>query len=207
MQKIHKNHSKLTKKLISLVLSLSMTAVFVPSLAFAWGIFSDVTGSEYYAEAAEYLSRNNVISGYENGSFGASRTVTRAEMAAIVCRILKEEGNVAQYKGLTRFSDVSSDNWASGYINIASIKGVIEGDGNGRFRPEDEVKYEEAVKMIVRAIGADVNISASSQNWAAEYIAVAKQNNVITTNLIGSVGTAITRGDIAVMVYNATKRN
>lgn len=71
----------------------------------------------------------------------------------IICRLLDKEEEALASVGKTKFTDVSADHWASGYINVASQAGIINGDGNGLFRPGDEVTYEEAVKMVVCACG------------------------------------------------------
>lgn len=190
------------KKMISVLLSAVMTAAMLPTFAFAEnGGFSDVSGNEYYATQAEVLSELAILEGYEDGTFGASRTITRAEMAAIICRMLDKESEAGGRDGQTRFSDVSSNHWASGYINVASSEKIIEGDGNGTFRPEDDVKYEEAIKMVVCALGFDEGLVMDSDDWSAAYLEEAEDKN-ITEALEGTKGEAATRGDVAVMVYN-----
>ena len=80
------------KKWLSILLSISMLASFIPSTVFASeNKFSDVTGSEYYAKAADELSALKVIEGYTDGTFSADKPITRAEMAAIVCRAIDKE--------------------------------------------------------------------------------------------------------------------
>lgn len=190
------------KKMISILLSAVMTATMLPTFAFAENSgFSDVSGNEYYATQAEVLSELAILEGYEDGTFGASRTITRAEMAAIICRMLDKESEAGGREGQTRFSDVSSNHWASGYINVASSEKIIEGDGNGTFRPEDDVKYEEAIKMVVCALGFDEGLVMDSDDWSAAYLEEAEDKN-ITEALEGTKGAAATRGDVAVMVYN-----
>lgn len=188
--------------MISVLLSAVMTAAMLPTFAFAENSgFSDVSGNEYYATQAEVLSELAILEGYEDGTFGASRTITRAEMAAIICRMLDKESEAGGREGQTRFSDVSSNHWASGYINVASSEKIIEGDGNGTFRPEDDVKYEEAIKMVVCALGFDEGLVMDSDDWSAAYLEEAEDKN-ITEALEGTKGEAATRGDVAVMVYN-----
>ena len=176
---------------IMLVFSLSMTALAAS--------FKDVRGNEYYATAAKTLADKGILNGYENGTFGASKAITRAEMATIICRVL---GQKSLSKTSTKFWDTSSSHWASGYVKYAADRGIIGGDGNGKFRPQDYVKYEEAIKMVVCAIGYDRCVMPNALDWSAPYIAIANANG-ITKSLQGSKGKYATRGDIAVMVYNA----
>lgn len=163
--------------------------------------FSDMKTTDYYAQAATALEQLGIISGYPDGTYGAEKSITRAEMAAIVCRIIDKEADAEEAKGETIFDDVASDHWASGYINIAVKEGIINGDGNGKFRPEDEVTYEEAIKMIVCALGYADNIGVDPSDWSKAYLDIANKKG-ITSDLKGKKGEPATRGDIAVMSYN-----
>ncbi len=194
------------KKITSIVLALAMMLSMLSTNVFAADetVFSDVNGSEYYAESAEILAELEILAGYPDGTFGADKTITRAEMAAIVCRMLGKEAEADTAKGKTQFDDVADDHWASGYINIAASEGIINGDGNGKFRPEDDVTYEEAIKMIVCTLGYAENISVDPVDWSKAYLDIAKEKG-ITENLKGEKGKAATRGDIAVMSYNGVE--
>ena len=51
------------------------------------------------------------------------------------------------------FSDVAGTHWASGYINVAEMKGIVGGYPDGTFKPEGTITYAEALKMILAAMG------------------------------------------------------
>lgn len=164
-------------------------------------VFSDMKETDYYAQAATALEHLGIISGYPDGTYGAEKSVTRAEMAVVVCKMIDKTAEAEEAKGKTDFDDVASDHWASGYINIAAKEGIISGDGNGKFRPEDEVKYEEALKMIVCALGYGDDVEFDETDWSKGYLKIAEEKG-ITADLKGKKGEAATRGDIAVMSYN-----
>lgn len=193
------------KRLTSIFLVLTMLLTLAPMNIFAAEsdktAFSDMKATDYYAKAATALEQLGIISGYPDGTYGAEHSITRAEMAAIVCRIIDKEAEAEKAKGETIFDDVASDHWASGYINIAVKEGIINGDGNGKFRPADEVTYEEAIKMIVCALGYADGIKVDSSDWSKTYLNIANEKG-ITSDLKGKKGEAATRGDIAVMSYN-----
>lgn len=193
------------KRLTSIFLVLAMLLTLAPMNIFAAEndetAFSDMKTTDYYAKAATALEELEIISGYPDGTYGAEKSITRAEMAAIVCRIIDKETDAKKAKGETIFDDVASDYWASGYINIAVNEGIINGDGNGKFRPEDEVKYEEAIKMIVCALGYADNIETAPADWSKAYLDIADDKG-ITSDLKIKKGEPATRGDIAVMSYN-----
>ncbi len=167
--------------------------------------FNDISGDEYYANAAEALAAMSILKGDSNNNFAAERTITRAEMATVICRMTGREEAAKSAAGTSVFNDVPENHWASGYIKAAYDDGVISGNGAGAFMPEGDIKYEEAIKMVVSALGLE-KMSTDPDDWAAGYIETAKENG-ITINLKGDKGTALTRGDVAVMVYNALSLN
>ena len=195
------------KKWISGLLAAAMAASCVPTAVLAKSEnFSDVTGTEYYATAADALYELDILEGYEDGRFIADSDITRAEMSAVICRMLGMEDEAENAEGATEYDDVSSNHWASGYINVATEEGIIEGDGNGRFRPEDNVKHEEALKMVVCALGLADNVHVDPNDWSAEYLEIADDNS-ITDDLTSSKGRPAPRGDVAVMVYNGLTKD
>lgn len=188
------------KKLYTLLLAISMS--FLLSITAAASGFSDMDGAAYCAEAAAVLSDAGILSGYADGSFRADKPITRAEMAAVICRMTGMDDNAEQAKGKTDFSDVAASSWASGYINLAKNKGIISGSETGLFRPGDNVKLEEAVKMIICALGLGDEVETVPGDWSAGYFAVAKDLR-ITDGLRGAKGSDAMRGDVALMAYNA----
>ena len=48
--------------------------------------------SDYALEAVKHLSGAGIINGYEDGTFGPQRTLTRAEAARIIYGVLQLEG-------------------------------------------------------------------------------------------------------------------
>lgn len=196
------------KKFTSICLAVMILLSTISTNIFAADshAFKDVNGTEYFASEAEALSKLDILEGYEDGSFGATKNITRAEMAAIICRMMGKENVANSSKGKTPFDDVVDTHWASGYINVAAENKIINGDGNGKFRPEDSVSYEEAVKMVVCSIGLADNVVVDKNDWSKGYLEIADKNG-ITKNLKGKKGESATRADIAVMSYSALAHN
>ncbi len=190
------------KKIISIFMIVIMLAGFMKiGAAEEKSVFSDVRAEDYFAEAAEKLSEAGIISGYPDGTFGPGKFVTRAEMAVIVCRVIGKAEEAGSYMGSTTFEDVTDGHWARGYIGVASGEKIINGDGNGKFRPEDTVMFEEAVKMIVCALGLGDLVVPDSNNWSRPYIVVAEENGILS-GAHGAKSFAVSRGDVAVMINN-----
>lgn len=179
------------KKVLALVIAFSMMLSVV-----AFASFNDVAEDADYAGAVELLSALDIIVGDDLGNFNPDKTISRAEMAAIICRIKGLEASANAAKGATKFDDVAADHWASGYVNVANQNGVIAGYGDGKFGPEDEVTYEAAVKMVVCALGFEP-MAAQKGGWPTGYLVVANTYK-ISEGVSGS-----TRADVATLVYNA----
>ena len=95
--------------------------------------------------------------GDDLGNFNPDKPVTRAEMAIIVCRVLErtldEDAYAPVYLVSENLPDVPEIHWANGYINKVSFLEIAVGYDNGNFGPGDNVTYEQAVTMLVRALG------------------------------------------------------
>ena len=73
--------------------------------------------------------------------------------------------------GAVTYTDVADDFWAYDEIYYLTDKGILEGDGTGRFRPTDDVTHIEFIKMIVATFNlvdtATVNYT-NVPDWARE---------------------------------------
>jgi len=180
------------KKVLALVIAFSMMLSVV-----AFAGYADVDADADYASAVELTSALGIFQGDENGNFNADKTITRAEMAAVIIRMQGLDAAAKASAGATEFADVAADHWASGYINLASQNGIIKGTGDGNFAPNDTLTYEAAVAMIVRALGFEP-VAERKGGWTAGYVAVANSYKVTE----GAAATA-TRGNLAILVANA----
>lgn len=112
--------------------------------------FSDVDESDWYYRYVASAYAAGIIHGYEDNSFGTGRNITRQEIAAIlyraaqVCGIDMESGG-----GGTEFLDGADiDGYAKDAVAALQAAGIINGDENGTFRPQDHAVRAEAAKMI-----------------------------------------------------------
>lgn len=180
---------------------LAMLVVFmmvVSTVAFA--AFTDVAETSSYATAIDVDVDLGIIKGYDDNTFRPEGEITRAEFAAIVVRLLGQEAQAAGAAASTQFADVPADHWAAGYINIAVQAGVINGYGNGNFGPDDLVAYQDALTMMVRALGYEPAIG--SAGYPTGYLTKAGELG-LTSKVNGTNGVPANRGTIAQIAFNA----
>ena len=165
--------------------------------------FPDVSSSASYAEAVEYVSDIGLMVGDEQGKFNPNKTVTRAEMAAIISRIRGEDdwGREKGWEENYRFTDVPTNHWACYSISMAARMKIVNGYGDGRFGPSDKVTYEQGTTMIVRAYGLESD-AAFAGGYPDGYITVAR-NNGLTADISSQIGSDLTRAQVAKMLYNS----
>ncbi len=161
-------------------------------------VFPDVKDTEKYATAVVTLNKLGIITGYEDGTFGPLNNITRAEFAAVLLRTLGMGTTVAP--STMPFPDVDTAYWAAGVIEAAKNLSIITGYDDGTFKPNNNVSYEEAITMIVRAIGYE-NYGTPSEVWYSKYVETANRLG-ITKNAIGAVGTLATRSCVAQFIFD-----
>ncbi|MGF7058901.1 S-layer homology domain-containing protein [Brassicibacter mesophilus] len=186
------------KKVLSLVLVLTMV---LGSFSFAFAAApSDVAGTEY-EEAVTRLASLGVLEGYPDGTFKPGNTITRAEFAAAVVKIKGLKSAADASKGATSFGDVPASHWATGYVNIASKMGFVKGMGDGTFAPSAPITYEQAVTLVVRALGYEAAANARG-GYPYGYLVVATQEG-LTDGVNGVQGIPAPRGLVAQLLDNA----
>ena len=187
-------------KNLSKALALFVVVAMMLTSVISVAAFSDVDSNASYARAINVDTALGLLNGYPDGTFQPEGSITRAEFAAVVVRMLGQESQAAGSAGMTQYNDVPADHWASGYINIATQLGIINGYGDGNFGPEDPVLYEQAVKMVVIALGYGPVCDPAS--YPVSYLTKAGQIG-ITTGLKGENGVNANRGLVAQIVFNS----
>jgi hypothetical protein len=187
------------KKVLSLVLVIAMV---LSSMSFAFAsTFEDVTGD--YEDAINTLVGLGVVKGYEDGTYRPEKVVTRAEMAKLIVEILGYGDLVAGAK--SNFTDTQG-HWADAWIALAAGKGLVVGTGDGKFTPDRTVSYDEAITMIVRALGyTDGCNELAGMTWPTNFKVKAAELKITKDVTLGSTGAD--RGGVAQLLYNALTAN
>jgi len=182
------------KKVLSLVLVLSMVLGSF-GMAFA-ATPSDVVGEECETAVAVLMDLG-VVEGYKDGSYQPEGIVTRAEMATLIVKALGLNGSAT---GTSTFTDMGNAKWAEGYVAYASSLGVVSGYGDGTFRPNNTVTYDQATTMIIQALGYTTD--CLNGTYPGAFVSKAKTLGILD-DVSGTGAEGANRGDVAIMLYNA----
>ena len=191
------------KKILALALALVMTLSLM-TVANAFNDDKDIDAK--YDEAVTVLSELKVFKGVNDGSnFAPKQTITRAEVAAIIYRIVTGDVNDTQagiYKDYAKFKDVAANHWAAGYIGYCSNAELILGDGTN-FYPDQTVTGYQALAMILRAVGYDKNNEFQGNGWEIRTASTAQGLGILKNINQGTLGTAATREMVAEVLFQA----
>ena len=120
--------------------------------------FPDVEQGNYYTDAVRWAAENGIVTGYEDGTFAPNRSITRQEMAVILCRYMAKQGyDVSGRADFSRFSDGGSvPAWASDALSWAVSAGILTGTGDGRLDPTGTATRSQVAAMLMRVVSAMV---------------------------------------------------
>lgn len=120
--------------------------------------FSDCAGSPY-ADAITSLAAHGLVAGKGDGLFHPEDTLTRGELAQLLCNALNS------WIPLTPadFEDVAEDAWYGEAVSAIVAQGFMEGVAPGRFAPEETLTRQELFTVmgrLARWLNDDLDFSA-----------------------------------------------
>ncbi len=160
--------------------------------------FSDVDSNHLSWRAVSYLKENHVVEGYSDGAFRPSNKINRAEFLKIAMEAagLKKEGTNC-YKDVT-------DQWYAGYVCQATKLKLVSGYGNGLFKPERDINFAEASKIIVETMKLSLPANVG-ENWYQQYVTVLEGFSAVPDSIM-SFSQTINRGEMAEMVWRIKEK-
>ena len=184
----------LKKTLVLLVVFSMILSTLVPAFA-----ATDVDGLECEDQVTR-MEALGIIAGFEDGSFRPTETITRAQMAVIICKMTGVTDAIAEANRYvaSKFSDVAAGEWYTGYVNIASNNGIITGFPDGTFRPNETLTLNQVLTLCVKALGRGGYVDKMG-TWPANYIAEAARLNLLK-DVKGA--SDANRGNVAVICWN-----
>lgn len=173
-------------------------------------IFTDVDETHENAVAIAYLKENNIIGGYEDGSFQPGKTVSRVEALKMI--LLGFNISLTPSADL-EFEDTYDDQWYAPYVARAVKLGVVKGYDDGSFKPAQTVNKAELLKILFEATNADVSETdevtsapyndVSLDQWFVGYADYAENRNLVPVDDDNNLSPAdgMTRADVAEVIY------
>lgn len=183
------------KKIVSVTLA---SAMLLCTNAFA--AYTDVPEDSDVYSAVETLSTLGILNGYEDNTFKPDGNITRAEMCAVLCRALGFGGVSGSYYDCC-FADVPRDHWAYWYVALCKEHDIVDGMGNDIFVPDSSVTLNQAVKMILSAMGYGI-LAESNGGWPTGYLSTAAKYGILD-GITEKTDSPATRATVAKLLDNA----
>jgi len=191
-----------------------------------YNVFKEITVQVSEQSPKGFISfYGSYISGYPDGSFRSDGTITRAEIATMMIRVLRLNVNDINqeyrksYFEEGSFSDVNSDNWAFIYIELAKQNGIMKGYKDKTFKPDQPVSRAEMAVIISNAFKLfDVNQPDYARHfikdvrvdhWAFNAINIVYNAGIVTGYDDGTFkpNDLIKRGEVVVMINKLINRS
>ncbi len=173
--------------------------------------FTDVSPNAWYYANVMEAAADGYVSGYGDGTFGPTRSITRAEFAAMIANVL---GSTYSNDVDPAFKDVTSGSWANGAIAFCAENGIISGYEDGTFQPNKTITRQEAASMLRNAFhltgstGELFPDDSAIAGWAKENVYAVKHSGLMkgdadTGNFRPT--SSITRAEAASIMVNADR--
>lgn len=114
------------------------------------------TGSNWAVGYIGALAEKGIVTGYADGSFKPSATISRAEMVTIIARVMNLSALSTGVQA--SFTDVSGSHWAAKAIEQASSAKLVQGISASSFAPDSKATRAEAVTLMIRTLESDSSL-------------------------------------------------
>ena len=178
--------------LAALLIATSGTMVFAKD-------FSDVDKTHIGSTEIDILSDIGVIKGTSDKEFSPDDPVTREQMAALLFRLMLNKEDAGRVN-TTGFTDLYEP-YYNGAISWANAAGYIIGTSRVTFEPTGGISLQDAMTMLVRALGQETG--KMNENYPWSYINAAIKLGLDRGLEDVAYDKTLTRAETAVILYNA----
>lgn len=175
------------------------------AIAYVERSFTDSDRIEY-KEAVGYMVRLGVMSGTDDGSFDPTLCLDRAQIARMATLIMM--GGTDRDLGVKEepsFSDIKG-HWAEPYIEFCRDLGVLDGQEDGSFGPDEAVTALELIRVALRMLGYDADAyRLRGKDWSVRTDELARTMAPSLYSGLVNVGLSVpvTRDTAAQIFFNA----
>lgn len=161
---------------------------------------------DWSRDALIFAVENGVFQGDQHGDLRPKASITRAEMAAVLVRLLGAE----EQADLSGFTDVQAEAWYYPELAAAVAAGIFNGVTETEMAPNAPITREQAVTVICRAFGIAAQTRENGFKDAASISAYAR-DHVSAMTALGHVSgytdgsfqpkKSISRAEVAQLIY------
>ena len=152
------------------------------------------------------------VVGYPDGMVYPQKNITRAEVATIFFRLLKDETREANMTKSNSYNDMKNGAWYTCAVSTLSKMGIIKGYEDGSFKPDASISRAEFAAIAARfdpdGDKTPATFSDVSSHWAKDEISIAANHGWIKGYEDGSFkpDQKITRAETMTLVNRVLKR-
>ncbi|PRO66990.1 S-layer homology domain-containing protein [Alkalicoccus urumqiensis] len=142
--------------------------------------FPDVSTTHWARSSILALNNSGVITGYMDGTFQPSRSISREQAATMLVRELNLDTTGRENPS---FTDVNTNRQLYPYIAAVAEEGLMTGFSDGGFQPAGELTRAELAAILTRAYQLEGEASSSfpdvpERHWAYENIGILAASNI-----------------------------
>ena len=193
------------KKILCTILIIAMlcTAVFAAT-------FSDVPAGKWYSAGVEFCAAKGYVTGYTDGTFKPGNSITRAELAAVMNKMLSLSDPAKN-----TFEDIPAGKWYTAPVLNCVRAGIITGYSEKKFGPSDNVTREQAAVILAKAFNVKKESGRTSfaddakiSGWAVGSVKAMAAKGLVsgTGSNQFSPKAKVTRGQICTMINTAVNK-
>ena len=172
--------------------------------------FTDVDTDDWFYDEVKYAYDNGLMDGVGNNLFAPETELTRGMIVTILWRLEGEPAGTS-----AAFDDVAEGQWYADAVNWAAENGIVDGYGDGTYRPEESITREEMAVIMHRYAGyKGYDVSASgdlsvfidgseTSSWAVEAMEWATGAGLINgmgNNVLSPEGTTTRAQSAAILM-------
>ena len=119
-------------------------------------LFDDVEDGQWYADAVKWAASEEIVLGYDDGSFRPDVLVTKEQLATLIYRVQQVSGkkpnDILMDKEWPDWDDISG--WAKNPVNVLTIQGLFRDIPGIYFNPQAPATRAETASILYRYLTA-----------------------------------------------------
>ena len=181
------------KTLFRIIIGTVLLVLLTSQTEAVTSLFPDVPSDHQNLSAINYLKSEGIVQGYEDGSFQPGKKINRAEFLKIVMKASSHTPS-----GQDCHNDVQNQ-WFAPYICKATQLELVQGYDDGSFKPEKNINFAEASKIIVNILSLNKN-SNNNDIWYHQFVVALETAKAIPVT-ITEFDEEINRGEMAEIIW------